>query len=129
MLNRPPSPPASAALSECHQLEDGKKMKVEGEGEDVVVVRAASKQAEKPSDAAQLSTQSCVDKKLDIGANEYHWLLRRHKYIVGKHKKEIEEKDYHIRVLQANCRQYRRKAQNIRDIATAACTRDEMICN
>ena len=40
----------------------------------------------------------------------------------------MEEKDYHIRVLQANCRQYRRKAKNMRDIATAACTRDEMIC-
>ena len=128
MSKRPPSPPLSAALSESHRLEDSKKMKVEGEGEDVHIVRAASKQAEKPSDAVQLSTQSFVERKLEVGANEYHRLLRRHKYIVGKHKKEIEEKDYHIRVLQANCRQYRRKAQNIRDIATAACTRDEMIC-
>ena len=128
MSKRPPSPPLSAALSESHRLEDSKKMKVEGEGEDVHIVRAASKQAEKPSDAAHVSTQSCVDTDLEIGANEYHWLLKRHKYIVGKHKKEMEEKDYHIRVLQANCRQYRRKAKNMRDIATAACTRDEMIC-
>ena len=40
----------------------------------------------------------------------------------------MEEKDYQIRVLQANCRQYRRKATNIRDIAISAYTRDEMIC-
>ena len=72
MSKRPPSPPASAALSESHRLDDSKKMKVEGELKGIVAVRAASKQAEKPSVVAPVYTQSCVDTDLEIGANEYH---------------------------------------------------------
>ena len=118
----------SATLLESHRQRDTKKIKVEVEQDNVSVTSVASKQPEKPLAEAKVDDASSDKTTPTVTASQYNQLVRRHKMIVNKLKKEITMKDYQIRVLQANCRQYRMKAINIKQIAIASYTRDEMIC-